>query len=91
MGSCWGGGGGLGSLGFAGSQKITHPSKNLAFIPARAFSASSMVAYVTKPNPLDLPEILSVITFAAKKKKLPNYHEKRRYSNQESVKNSIDY
>ena len=60
-----GGGGGLGSLGLAGSTKITHPSKNLAFIPCLAFSASSMVEYVTKPNPFDLPETLSVTTVAA--------------------------
>lgn len=65
-GSGSGRGGGLGSLGFAGSTKITQPSKNLAFIPSRAFSASSKVAYLTKPNPLDLPESLSVITLAAK-------------------------
>lgn len=64
-GSDGGGGGGLNSRGFAGSTKITHPSKNLAFIPSRAFSASSRVAYLTKPNPLDLPETLSVTTFAA--------------------------
>lgn len=62
--SDWGCGGGLGSLGLAGSTKITHPSRNLAFIPSLAFSASSIVAYVTKPNPFDLPVALSVITFA---------------------------
>uniref|UniRef100_A0A0V0HXI5 Putative ovule protein n=1 Tax=Solanum chacoense TaxID=4108 RepID=A0A0V0HXI5_SOLCH len=43
-GSCGGGGGALGILGFAGSTKITQPSKNLAFIPSRAFSASSIVS-----------------------------------------------
>lgn len=54
----------LGSLGLAGSTKITQPSKNFAFISALAFSASSIVAYVTKPKPFDLPVSLSVITLA---------------------------
>lgn len=49
----------------AGSTNMTHPSKNLAFIPSLAFSASSIDVYVTKPNPFDLPVALSVMTFAA--------------------------
>lgn len=57
----------LGSLGLAGSTKITQPSKNFAFIPSLAFSASCTVAYVTNPKPFDLPVSLSVITLAAHK------------------------
>jgi len=45
---------------------MTHPSRNLAFISCRAFSASSIVAYLTKPKPFDLPETLSVTTFASR-------------------------
>lgn len=62
-GRAWGGG--LYSLGLAGSTKITHPSKNLPFLPSLAFSASSMDEYVMKANPFDLPVTLSVITFAS--------------------------
>ena len=65
--SCWGAG--FGCLGLAGSTKMTHPSRNLAFISCRAFSASSLVAYLTKPKPFDLPETLSVTTFAAQSNK----------------------
>lgn len=59
------GGLGLGSLGLAGSTKITHPCKYLAFIFSLAVSASSMEVYVTKPNPFDLPVALSLMTLAA--------------------------
>lgn len=45
---------------------MTHPSRNLAFIPCRAASASCRLTYLTKPKPFDLPEILSVITFASR-------------------------
>lgn len=45
---------------------MTHPSRNLAFISCRAVSASSKLAYLTKPKPFDLPETLSVMTFASR-------------------------
>jgi len=45
---------------------MTHPSRNLAFISCHAFSASSIVAYLTKPKPFNLPETLSVTTFASR-------------------------
>ena len=68
---------GLGSLGLAGSTKIAHTCKNVAFISSLAFSASSMDVYVTKPNPFDLPVTLSLMTLAARSFKIIYQDESR--------------